>query len=206
MTALTAVSTAATSRAATTGHVFADAPALEPAAGRIAALIDPAFLAEVGWDPVTWLLSPPSEHPLLGRPVCRAAGCGTTATPRDRVCASCRQRLIEANLSVEQLDELPVRSRLSRGPWPCAVNGCRRTWESARTGLCRSHEELQRSSRLEVEQFLEHGETRPLAALALCAVAACPRQRRHPEGRYCEAHQQRLRQARRVVGDGPPPE
>ena len=29
-----------------------------------------------------------------------------------------------------------------------------------------------------------------------CAVTACTRQRRHPDGRYCGAHQQRLRTAR----------
>jgi integrase len=37
---------------------------------------------------------------------------------------------------------------------------------------------------------------KPLAPLAFCAVAACIRQRRHPDGLYCEAHQQRLRTAR----------
>lgn len=183
------------------GHVFADAPALEPVAGRIAALIDPAFLAEVGWDPVTLLLSPPSGHPLLGRPICRAAGCATTAAATDRICASCRRRLERAGRTVEQFEELPARPRPSRGPWPCAVTGCQRTWESARTGLCRTHEELQRSLRIDLEQFLALEETRPLEALALCAVAACPRQRRHLDGRYCEAHQQRLRQARGPAGD-----
>lgn len=38
-----------------------------------------------------------------------------------------------------------------------------------------------------------------LPAHGPCRVAACPRQRRHRDGYYCEAHQLRLRQARRVA-------
>jgi len=36
----------------------------------------------------------------------------------------------------------------------------------------------------------------PPPPLALCAVSACTWQRRHPDGRYCGAHQQRLRSVR----------
>ncbi len=199
---LRATSTRTSSVTSTAAHVVADPPVLQPRTARIAALIDPVFLDEVGWDRETRLLSPPAEHPLLGRPVCRAAGCGATATMADRVCVWCRARLVEAGLEAGQLDQLPVRARPSRGPWPCVVDGCRRTWESARTGLCRTHDDLARSLRVNVEQFLVLPQARPLAALPLCEVAACERQRRRPDGRYCDAHQQRSRQARDLAADG----
>jgi hypothetical protein len=35
------------------------------AAVRLAGLLDPGFLAEVGWDPVTWVLAPPAAHRLI---------------------------------------------------------------------------------------------------------------------------------------------
>ena len=59
-------------------HVFAD-PRIDRHAAAIAAVIDPEFLAEAGWDPARKVLSFAPEHPLLGRPVCRAAGCSTSA-------------------------------------------------------------------------------------------------------------------------------
>lgn len=82
------------------------------------------------------------------------------------------------------------------------MDGCRRTWESARTGLCRTRQELARSLRVDAEQFLVLPQARPLEALPLCEVTACERQRRHPDGGYREAHQQRLRQARDLAADG----
>ena len=37
----------------------------EPAVVRLAALLDPGFLAGAGWDPVTWVLAPPAGHRLI---------------------------------------------------------------------------------------------------------------------------------------------
>jgi hypothetical protein len=34
-------------------------------AGRLAALLDPRFLAEAGWDPVTWVLAPAAGYRLI---------------------------------------------------------------------------------------------------------------------------------------------
>ena len=45
-------------------------------AARLAALTDPVFLAEAGWDPGTRVLSLPSAHPLLGWRACPSPGCG----------------------------------------------------------------------------------------------------------------------------------
>lgn len=168
-------------------------------AARIAAVIDPVFLAEVGWDASRLVLVPPPEHPLLGRPVCRAVGCATTALTASRICGSCRRRLAEQGLAVEELASLPARPcpRSGRGPDRCRVPGCAREWASARAGLGPTHAEQQRSLRIaSVEEFLADPRTGPLPPFGPCAVAACTRQRRHPDGRYCEAHQQRLRAAR----------
>ena len=54
-------------------HVLADTR-IDRYAAAIAALIDPAFLTEAGWDPARRVLSFDPEHPLLGRPVCLGSG------------------------------------------------------------------------------------------------------------------------------------
>ncbi len=46
---------------------------LDGDAARLAATLDPAFLAEAGWDPVRQMLSLPAGHALLGGPG-RASG------------------------------------------------------------------------------------------------------------------------------------
>ncbi len=45
-----------------------------------------------------------------------------------------------------------------------------------------------------------HPLTVPFEDAGPCQVASCPRQRRHPDGRYCAAHQIRLRRASRDQG------
>ena len=178
-------------------HVFADTR-IDRHAAAIAALIDPAFLTEAGWDPARRVLSFDPEHPLLGRPVCLAAGCATTAPAASRICASCRRRLAEHGLGEHQIASLPPRGRQrsGRGPDACAVEGCAREWESARSGLCSAHAEQWRSlPGVSVDQYLTHP-AEPLPPLDFCAVTACTRQRRHPDGLYCGAHQQRLRTTR----------
>lgn len=52
---------------------------LDGSAARLAAILNPAFLTEVGWDPRTQVLSLPAQHPLLGRMLCRVEGCMATA-------------------------------------------------------------------------------------------------------------------------------
>jgi len=188
-----AVSVVSGTLTADASHVFAGA-GVDRHTARIGAVIDPVFLGEAGWDPARLVLCPPPQHPLLGRPVCRAEGCSTTAPDRSRVCASCRRRLAEHGLDVEWVGSLPVRAR-ERGPGACSVSGCLREWASG-PGLCRAHLDQQRALRIGVEEFCAHPQTRPLGPCDPCAVAACTRQRRHRDGRYCEAHQIRLRNAR----------
>ncbi|HEY2551601.1 MAG TPA: tyrosine-type recombinase/integrase [Streptosporangiaceae bacterium] len=187
---------AASAPAAQAWHVFAARIQPDPAAAAVAAVIDPGFLAEAGWDQVRLVLSPPAAHPLLGRPVCRAPGCGTTAPQSSRVCASCQRRLAGHGFSPADIALLPARPYPARGPGPCAVAGCAREQVSAPAALCRSHLDLRQALGISVHDFLTHPMTRPLPACGPCAVAACPRQRRHPDGHYCDAHQMRLRAAR----------
>jgi integrase len=174
-------------------HVFADGAG--GPASEVARAIDPAFLAEAGWDPVSLVLSPPAGHPMLGRPVCRVPGCGTTAPRNTRTCASCQRRLASAGIDVTSTAELPARPDQARGPGGCGVDGCGRERLSGPAQLCRAHRELRERLGISIAAFIASPMTRPLPALEPCAVPACPRQRRHAGGRYCDGHQQRLRDA-----------
>src|SRR5260370_26472147 len=62
-------------------HVLAGAE-LDGPAERLAALLDPSFLSEAGWHPVSRVLSLPAGHRLLGRAVCRVGGCATPVHAR----------------------------------------------------------------------------------------------------------------------------
>jgi len=73
---VTAASPAGGALAAVTHSPARTAPAVvlgagsvitEPAVVRLAALLDPGFLAGAGWDPVTWVLAPPAGHRFIGR-------------------------------------------------------------------------------------------------------------------------------------------
>ncbi|MGH2704554.1 MAG: hypothetical protein ACRDJ4_05480 [Actinomycetota bacterium] len=193
---MSTASKAAAPRAPATAHPLADRP-FEELAERIAAMIAPEFLAEMGWDPHRLVLSPPDGHRLLVRPVCRVDGCSTTATNGRRICFSCQRRLASHGLGDDEIDRLPVPDRPRRGPGRCLVAGCGREWLSAPAGLCRAHQDQQAALGLSRDAFLLHPDVVALPPMGPCQVAACPRQRRHPDGLYCEAHQLRLRLARR---------
>src|SRR5258708_5667356 len=122
MTARPMTSTAAAMRLALlqdpspAGHVFAGQQLLDEQSAALAGRIEAAFLAETGWDAATWVLTLPSDHPLLGRPVCRAPGCQTTCHEKTSICLDCRRRLAQA------------------GPGP---GGCRVAAATVRTPLAR---------------------------------------------------------------------
>src|SRR5680860_1879761 len=136
--------TIAAPAAAAASHVFAATTGLDRLAVQLAAVIDPAFLAEAGWDAAAVVLCPPPGHLLLGRPLCRARGCSTTAPSRARVCASCRRRLAGQCMVDDDVDRLPARTgpaaRLdpAAGCDPCAVAacGCRRRHRDGRYCDC----------------------------------------------------------------------
>jgi hypothetical protein len=95
-------------------HVFADTR-IDRHVAAIAALIDPGILTEAGWDPARKVLAFAPEHPLLGRPVCRAADCSTTAPAGSRICGSCRRRLAAHGLGEHEIASLPPRGRERSG-------------------------------------------------------------------------------------------
>ena len=173
-------------------------PSPDRSTARLSGLLDPAFLASVGWDAALLVLFPPPAHRLMGRPICRAPGCETTAMGRDRICQSCSRRLAVSGLGRDQLELLPAPGHPARGPGPCLVNGCGREWTSAAVGLCRTHGDQWHRTGRTVEQFCADAASRPLPAHPSCSVASCPRQRRHADSRYCEPHQLRLRSVRRA--------
>jgi hypothetical protein len=85
------------------GHVLGGVRLDGPAA-RLAAALEPEFLAEAGWNPRSRILDLPAGHRLLGRLICRVGGC--PAKPLSRlpgVCYSCFNRLTGMGLSREEI-------------------------------------------------------------------------------------------------------
>ncbi|MDN5860225.1 MAG: site-specific integrase, partial [Pseudonocardia sp.] len=178
-------------------HVLAGV-VLTGQAAVLAARIDPAFLTETGWDPVTRVWSPPPAHRLLGRPICAAPGCSTTA---NGVCLDCRRRLEQRGLTVAEVGMLapPAGRAWTRpGDGTCRVGGCPRPWTNAEDPLCRAHFDQQRAlGDVSVAEFVAHPHARALPSLGVCAVAACARPLPDAREVYCVAHLLRLRKARR---------
>ena len=98
-------------------------------AARLAALTDPVFLAEAGWDPGTRVLSLPSAHPLLGWRACPSPGCGNLLYGRDRECGSCRRGTTARRLASPGAAALAAQ--------PCGVAACPRG--RGRRRYCRAH-------------------------------------------------------------------
>lgn len=174
-------------------YVFADRAVFDSYVIELAPLVDPAFLTEIGWDAASWVLFLPPEHRLLGRPVCRAPGCAVTAPQRTRICAACQRRLTQHELSLDEIALLPARARPDHDIGMCSVVGCGREWASGTARLCRQHLDQRQALGLDLAEFMLDPQVRALTACQPCEVAACPRQRRHRNGHYCDAHQIRLR-------------
>ncbi len=183
-------------RAAVLPGLIGDLPTGKGAATDFAALLDPAFLIEAGWDPVTLVLRLPPGHPLLGRPVCRAPGCDMSAQTPTQICTGCTWRLAENGLTAADIEVIPPRRRV--GPQPCRVPGCRRLWVSSRRQLCQGHRDQQRRTLLPLPQFLVDPRVRPLPACGQCAVAACDRDGKSGSSVYCAAHHKRFRDAQKT--------
>ena len=95
-------------------HVLAGVGLSGPAA-RLAGMLQAGFLAEAGWDPAERVVSPPAEHPLLGRTLCRVGGCLSTAhgTKTGGVCWRCFTWLTGQGFSVDGPTS-GLRSAISR--------------------------------------------------------------------------------------------
>ena len=179
--------------------VLAGAVLTGPAA-QLAALLDPAFLIEAGWDPVARVLSLPAGHPLRGRTLCAVGGCVAPAragTPGGLVCQRCFTVLRGQGLGEQQIAANVLPSLVIRADG-CAVAGCRRMSPTPRSTLCEPHRRRFRGlPATSLDQFLADAMVRPLAALHACRVAACTR--RSESGHdYCPTHCQRWRTAVRA--------
>jgi integrase len=178
-----------------------DGMLLQGPAARLAGLLDPAFLTEAGWDPVTRVLSLPARHRLLGRTLCRVPGCPATAhgTKTGGLCWRCWARLSRAGMSAEQIGSAVQLPALAARPAGCAVPGCQRMSPGGRSrqrsGLCHAHSRRwRRTPGAPMEQFLTDPNLAPLPALGPCEVAACAR-RAESEAGYCPTHYVRWRTA-----------
>ena len=192
----------AAGRAAQYGHVLAGVE-LDGPAQRLAALLDPSFLSEAGWDPASRVLSLPAGHRLLGRPVCRAGGCATTQhTGPGGVCHRCFTRLTGQGLTAEQIAGSPRLPPLPARVTRCAVPGCQREPTVTRAILCEPHARQfrQRAGKPAIGQYLADPRVRPLPPFSPCAVAACTRVADSARG-YCNTHYQRWRTATRAGPD-----
>ncbi len=178
------------------GRVLAGVKLAGPAV-ELAGRLDPGFLTDAGWDPVSRVLSPPAEHPLLGRAVCRVGGCTSTAhgSRVGGVCSSCRARLTAQGLSGPEIASLDLPPLPDRPPG-CAVTGCLRMPPSPRAPLCVSHSRQfrRRPPGTTVEQFAADPRIGPLPMLGPCQVAACDRRTEWGQN-YCPSHYQRWRSA-----------
>ena len=178
---------------------------LDGEAARLAAMIDPSFLAAAGWDPAGRVLSLPAGHPLLGWRSCRVRGCDSAARVQwSGVCWRCMTRLKKLGMTGEQIAggrDLPPRP--AGEELLCAVPGCRREATGFRrdappatTGLCRAHKaQFHRKKAASLEEYLAAPGVRPLGPDETCAVTSCSRPGSQSLG-YCPGHYLRWRQAR----------
>ncbi|HEV3294038.1 MAG TPA: hypothetical protein VG123_34080 [Streptosporangiaceae bacterium] len=184
------------------GHVLAGVE-LDGPARRLAALLDPSFLSEAGWDPAGRVLSLPAGHRLLGRAVCRAGGCATTEhTGLGGVCHRCFTRLTGQGMTAEQIAGSPQLPALPARVTRCVVPGCQREATVTQAIMCQSHvrQFRQRAGGPTIGQFLADPRVRPLPPFSPCAVAACTRAADSARG-YCNTHYQRWRVAAKADHD-----
>jgi integrase len=168
---------------------------LDGPAARLATMVERDFLDEAGWDPAMRVLSPPAQHRLLGRRVCRADGCERTAHSRFRVvCHRCFTRLTGLGMSAEEITNAPQLPRDAPRAERCAVPGCQCVPTVRHAVLCEPHAKKfrLRRPRRSLEQFLADPRVRPFPSMPPCQVAACTRAADGACG-YCNTHYQRWR-------------
>ncbi len=155
MTAATAAIPSLTAAAgASVSHVFGSEHMADEQAVRLTRLIDPAFLAEAGWDPEGRVLAPPQGHPQLGwRPRldgaetpaggwCAVRRCRrpVTGTRTEGLCAAHRRAQRRRGVSVTQFVADPARRALPS--WgACQVTACPRERLGGNVRYCEPHQE-----------------------------------------------------------------
>ena len=171
---------------------------------RITALLDPVFLAGIGWDAGRRMVAIPRDHPALGYPICKVAGCDAVATRSHGLCQICHGRWtgVREQMSVERFWRVGQASKSIVGEVGCAVTGCGRPALSSPKQLCRAHHRQRtRQLGLAMTEFLADAAVVALAGFGACRVAGCPRER-HSAGRLrmCRAHEAKWAAQRRQAG------
>ena len=121
-------------------------------AARLAAGLDPGFLAGIGWDPAARVIVPPPGHPRLrdagsGVPasggnagMCAVPQCARQVSAPGRVLCREHRRLqrVTGELPLQRFVALPQTGPLPR-TGPCRVTACPRD-RSSRTSYCEAHQ------------------------------------------------------------------
>jgi integrase len=174
----------------------------------LVAALDLALLVSVGWDPATETLTPDRDHPLLGWPVCRVAGCELEAWDAIGLCTGCQDRL---KASGEADIEVFCRGGAARKNRPpdrcclvCRLPGFERP--VATNDLCSSCDGLRRRRGQTTAGYVNgdgvYPRARPRPSLGGCTVAPCQRLAARPATRLCGAHDAAWRMAGRPDLDG----
>ena len=107
---------------------------------RLESLLDPVFVAEAGWDPTTRVLFLPHDHPQLGWPACRSAGCLSPVTAGQPRCARCRAEIPAGEAAHHDRPAGPQAR-------PCQVAACTRQRRWVTAPYCRPHRDRWRAYR-----------------------------------------------------------
>lgn len=158
------------------------------------ASLDLAALIAIGWDPATAVLCPDAEHPLLGYPRCRVAGCGNETWHASGVCLGCRARF-DAGGGTD-LDEFCAAgaARAGQSRPPLCLVCCEPGFERPATasGLCFACDGQRRHRGQSARAYIDGDSRYPPAAarpgLGVCAADTCTRVAARPANRLCGAH------------------
>ena len=171
---------------------------------RLGSLLDPSFLQAIGWDAAAQALSPPAEHPQLGRRICLVAGCGVRSNYRNGLCDVCQRRYRSSGLDLEvftAIRHVRVQAQTrSSSLLLCAVSSCPRPVKSAPARLCAAHATQRDKLGLGLATFLAHPRVRALPSFGECRVVACAGAAGNRRG-LCRVHDGRWRWHRRHVPD-----
>ena len=152
-------------------------PVPEGPAGLLTAGLEPAFLAEIGWDPSVRVIAPPPGHRLLqdagaGRgyarggnlPGCAVRGCERRVTSPGRVLCRehRRQQHAAGDLRLEQFLALPQVVPLP-ATGPCQVPACPRD-RTSRARYCEAHQYQLRMARQRTAGPFDEGRWRSAAS------------------------------------------
>jgi integrase len=186
---------------------LASVPATSPAGltdqlELLLALVSEDFWAAAGWDPQLRLVQPPPEHPVLGWPQCVVPECTVRSYRSGTLCNGCRVRQARSGLPVEEFVGDP---QVRHQPIPhrrlfdetCLVPRCPRPQQTAKRGLCNTHQSKAREwfgavNAATVQKLLGEPDVGPLLPWGDCRVAACTRLSEGAMG-LCIAHRNRWR-------------